>query len=65
MQRKQNHADKLAKIESAQFVIGMRNAATPDQLNHAIAVLDKHIDYMTPHYRAYYQHLRRLELCRD
>jgi len=65
MRHKQSRADKLAEIESAQFIIGMRNAATPNQLNHAIAILDKHIDYMTSHYRAYYQHLRRLELCRD
>lgn len=56
----QTRTDIRAEINSAQFIFSMRHASTPAQLRHAVAILDKHANHLTPGYRAYYQQLTRL-----
>jgi len=62
MQRKQSRADRLAEIESAQFVLSTRGG-TAAGYDLAIRVLDHHL---SPDSRLYWQHRynRRMEeLC--
>ena len=64
MQRNQTHADRLAEIESAQFVLSARGG-TPTSYGYAMQIIDNHLSADSHKFWQQKYEQRLEELCRD